>query len=82
MILVIHGAGLNGLKEPDDVIDAKNSGTTTRLLMGILSAQSFFSVITGDDSLRRRPMKRVAEPLRKMGAHIDGRAGESICPSP
>src|SRR3990170_8084131 len=78
--IVIHGAGINGLKEPDDVIDAKNSGTTTRLLMGLLAAQSFFSVITGDDSLRRRPMKRVAEPLRKMGAHIDGRAGGEYLP--
>lgn len=78
--IVIHGVGLNGLKEPDDVIDAKNSGTTTRLLMGLLSGQSFFSVITGDDSLRRRPMKRVAEPLRKMGAHIDGRVGGEYLP--
>jgi len=78
--IVIHGSGLNGLKESDDVIDAKNSGTTTRLLMGLLSGQPFYSVITGDDSLRRRPMKRVAEPLRKMGAHIDGRAGGEYLP--
>ncbi|MFZ3072110.1 MAG: 3-phosphoshikimate 1-carboxyvinyltransferase, partial [Thermodesulfobacteriota bacterium] len=76
----IHGVGLNGLKEPDDVIDAKNSGTTTRLLMGLLSGQPFYSVITGDDSLRRRPMKRVAEPLRTMGAHIDARAGGEYLP--
>ncbi|WP_457599815.1 3-phosphoshikimate 1-carboxyvinyltransferase [Hydrogenivirga sp.] len=59
--------------EPADVLDARNSGTTTRLMLGVLSTQPFFSVITGDDSLRRRPMLRVVEPLREMGAGIDGR---------
>ncbi len=59
--------------EPSDIIDAKNSGTTARLLMGVLSTQEFFSVITGDESLRNRPMLRVVEPLRQMGAWLDGR---------
>lgn len=69
----VRGNGLWGLKEPCDVIDAGNSGTTLRLLTGLLSPQRFFSVITGDDSLRRRPMKRVVEPLSAMGARIWGR---------
>lgn len=59
--------------EPSDVLDAKNSGTTARLMLGVLSTQPFFSVITGDDSLRQRPMLRVVEPLRQMGAYLDGR---------
>ena len=71
--VVIKGRGLHGLKEPCDVIYAGNSGTTARLLTGLLSAQGFFSVITGDDSLRGRPMKRVVEPLSMMGASIWGR---------
>ncbi len=69
----IQGKGLSGLSEPDDVIDAGNSGTTTRLLTGLLSAQDFFSAITGDKYLRARPMKRVVDPLREMGAIIAGR---------
>jgi len=59
--------------EPSEVLDAKNSGTTARIMMGVLSTQPFFSVITGDKSLRERPMLRVVEPLRQMGAKIDGR---------
>jgi len=59
--------------EPKDVLDAKNSGTTARIMSGVLSTQPFFSVLTGDDSLRSRPMLRVVEPLREMGAKIDGR---------
>ncbi|MBI5232890.1 MAG: 3-phosphoshikimate 1-carboxyvinyltransferase [Deltaproteobacteria bacterium] len=78
--LVIKGVGLNGLKEPPDVIDARNSGTTARLIAGLLCAQPFFSVITGDDSLRKRPMKRVALPLRLMGAVIEGRNNGSFLP--
>lgn len=69
----VHGVGLMGLKEPGNVIDAGNSGTTTRLLTGLLAGQDFFTVITGDRVLRKRPMKRVVEPLRLMGAHISGR---------
>lgn len=68
----IAGRGLFGLKEPSKTIDAENSGTTARLLTGVLSAQSFRSTITGDDSLRRRPMSRVTVPLRSMGASISG----------
>lgn len=59
--------------EPPKVLDAKNSGTTARLCMGVLATQPFFSVITGDESLRQRPMLRVVEPLRQMGAFLDGR---------
>lgn len=70
----IAGKGLFGLKEPGETIDAENSGTTARLLTGVLSAQSFPSTITGDDSLRRRPMSRVTVPLRGMGAGISGEA--------
>jgi len=79
-ILTIHGNGLESLKESDDVIDACNSGTTTRLLTGLLSAQPFFSVITGDDSLRKRPMARVVAPLRQMGATIAGRDDARFLP--
>ena len=68
----IAGRGLFGLEAPRKTIDAENSGTTARLLTGILSAQSFSSTITGDDSLRRRPMSRVTVPLRGMGASISG----------
>ncbi len=70
--LGVKGVGLRGLKAPQGVIDCKNSGTTARLLMGLLSAQNFDSELTGDDSLRRRPMKRVIEPLGMMGADIRG----------
>lgn len=76
----VKGNGLNALKEPDNVIDAGNSGTTARLLTGLLSAQPFFSVITGDETLRRRPMRRVVEPLLKMGASISGRKDGSLLP--
>ncbi|MBI1911510.1 MAG: 3-phosphoshikimate 1-carboxyvinyltransferase [Deltaproteobacteria bacterium] len=78
--LRIHGKGMNGLTEAEDIIDAGNSGTTTRLLTGLLSAQPFFSVITGDATLRRRPMKRVVDPLSKMGASITGRKNNSLLP--
>lgn len=78
--LVIHGVGLNGLKKPADVIDAGNSGTTTRLLIGLLAAQDFTSTITGDASLRNRPMRRVVDPLREMNASIDGEEGARYLP--
>lgn len=68
------------LKEPRDILFCGNSGTTARLLSGILSGQKFFSVIDGDDSLKRRPMKRVVEPLRRMGAIIFGRENDSLLP--
>jgi 3-phosphoshikimate 1-carboxyvinyltransferase len=70
----IAGSGLRGLSEPGDVIDCGNSGTTARLLAGVLATQPFWTVMTGDASLRRRPMGRIAEPLRAMGATIVGRA--------
>ncbi|MDY7032748.1 MAG: 3-phosphoshikimate 1-carboxyvinyltransferase [Thermodesulfobacteriota bacterium] len=78
--LIIHGKGLYGLAEPKNIIDAGNSGTTMRLLTGLLSGQKFFSVITGDSSLRKRPMKRVVEPLRSMGAKIWGRHEGEFAP--
>ena len=70
-ILRINGAGLHGLKEPEDMINAGNSGTTSRLLIGLLSGQNFSSSITGDKYLKKRPMGRVINPLREMGANID-----------
>jgi 3-phosphoshikimate 1-carboxyvinyltransferase len=76
----IAGAGTRGFTEPPDVIDCGNSGTTARLLVGVLAAQPFHTVLTGDESLRRRPMGRVAEPLRRMGAVIDGRAAGTRLP--
>jgi 3-phosphoshikimate 1-carboxyvinyltransferase len=69
----IWGKGAYGLTEPEDTIDAGNSGTTARFLSGLLSAQNFFSSITGDQYLRTRPMDRVVTPLMLMGAHIWGR---------
>jgi len=70
----IAGVGLDGLVEPGDVVDCGNSGTTARLLIGLLAGQPFWTLLTGDESLRRRPMKRVVEPLGRMGATIVGRA--------
>ncbi len=78
--LVIKGRGLYSLREPSDVLNAENSGTTTRLTLGVLAAQPFFSVLTGDDSLRKRPMLRVVKPLREMGAFIDGRENGNLLP--
>ena len=74
--LRIQGAGLDGLKAPSGALDAENSGTTMRMLAGVLAGQPFVSTITGDASLRRRPMRRVMEPLRQMGAKIQGRDGD------
>lgn len=78
--LIIHGRGLRGLREPADVIDCGNSGTTMRLMSGILAGQPFFSVLTGDQYLRKRPMKRVIEPLSTMNAQIFGREGGTKAP--
>ncbi|NOQ52671.1 MAG: 3-phosphoshikimate 1-carboxyvinyltransferase [Desulfuromonadaceae bacterium] len=78
--LIIQGRGLAGLQEPGDVIDCGNSGTTLRLMSGILAAQPFFSVLTGDQYLRKRPMGRVINPLRDMGARILGRDGNKKAP--
>lgn len=78
--VVINGKGLHGLREPFDVIDCGNSGTTARLISGILAGSRFFSTLTGDDSLRQRPMSRVVAPLQAMGAHVSGRAGDAYLP--
>lgn len=78
--LEIKGVGLNGLKEPGDVLDCGNSGTTMRLMTGLLAGQNFFSVLTGDKYLRKRPMKRVVTPLAAMGAQIWGRDGGEKAP--
>jgi 3-phosphoshikimate 1-carboxyvinyltransferase len=72
----ITGAGLHGLKEAKRPLDAENSGSTMRMLAGVLAGQPFPSTLTGDDSLRRRPMRRVIEPLRQMGAEIRSREGD------
>ncbi|KIH76621.1 3-phosphoshikimate 1-carboxyvinyltransferase [Geoalkalibacter ferrihydriticus] len=79
-MLEIQGRGLHGLREPGDVLDCGNSGTTMRLMTGLLAAQRFFTVLTGDQYLRRRPMKRVVEPLSLMGARIWGRDGGERAP--
>ena len=68
------------LEEPSDILDAGNSGTSMRLLSGILASQSFVSVITGDGSLRERPMQRIVQPLKQMGAQIMGRRNDSLAP--
>ncbi len=78
--LLVKGMGLKGLNEPRDVLNVGNSGTTIRLMMGILAGQPFFSSVTGDDSIRTRPMARVAAPLKEMGAVIDGRKGGNLAP--
>ncbi len=78
--LRIAGLGKNGLREPASVLDCGNSGTTMRLLTGLLAPQPFFSVLTGDASLRRRPMSRVIEPLRRMGARIWARDADTKAP--
>jgi 3-phosphoshikimate 1-carboxyvinyltransferase len=78
--LRIAGKGLRGLSEPPAVLDLGNSGTALRLLTGVLAGQDFFSVVTGDESLRRRPMRRVVDPLRRMGAEIGGRQDGNLVP--
>ncbi|WP_445492207.1 3-phosphoshikimate 1-carboxyvinyltransferase [Niallia sp. 03133] len=71
--VIIEGIGLDGLVEPKDILDVGNSGTTIRLLSGILSGRDFHSTLIGDSSIGKRPMTRVVNPLRTMGAQIDGR---------
>lgn len=77
---IVHGRGLHGLVEPEDVIDCVNSGTTARLLAGLLAGQAFHSVLRGSAQLRKRPMARVVEPLRMLGARIDGRERGRLLP--
>ena len=78
--VIVEGKGKDNFIEPSNVLNAKNSGTTMRLMMGVLSAQNFYSVITGDDSLRERPMKRVIDPLSKMGGRFFARKNGEFAP--
>ncbi len=78
--LQVFGKGLWGMTEPTHPLDCGNSGTGLRLLTGVLAGQDFFSVLTGDDSLRSRPMGRIVTPLRSMGANIQGRKGGELTP--
>jgi 3-phosphoshikimate 1-carboxyvinyltransferase len=78
--LTVCGKGFWGLSEPTGPIDCGNSGTGIRLLTGLLAGQDFFSILTGDESIRRRPMGRVVKPLREMGAAIGGRKGGELAP--
>ncbi|MFN0277915.1 MAG: 3-phosphoshikimate 1-carboxyvinyltransferase [Pyrinomonadaceae bacterium] len=73
--VIVKGVGKNGLRKPEQPLDCGNSGTTARLLAGILAGQPFDSVLTGDESLSRRPMNRIIEPLTEMGAKIESRDG-------
>jgi 3-phosphoshikimate 1-carboxyvinyltransferase len=77
---LVDGGGPDGLTEPEDVIDCGNAGTGARLLLGVLAGQPFWSILTGDESLRSRPMDRVAAPLRRMGATVVGRGEGSRLP--
>jgi len=72
---IVDGVGIGGLGEPDDVLDLGNSGTSARLLLGILATHPFTAIVTGDASLRRRPMRRVTEPLSRFGAQFLAREG-------
>lgn len=78
--VTVDGCGLHGLSEPKNVLDAGNSGTTARLLCGILAGQPFLSIITGDDSLRSRPMDRILRPLTQMGALALARGDDRLLP--
>lgn len=78
--ILIHGKGLHGLSAPSDILDAGNSGTTTRLISGILAAQPFETTLTGDASIQKRPMKRIMEPLSMMGADIVSVNGNDCAP--
>ena len=78
--LTVKGVGLNGLQEPSEILNAGNSGTTTRLMSGILAGRDILTILTGDDSLKSRPMGRVVNPLIEMGAVISGRVGNTLAP--
>ena len=79
-IVRIHGLGLHNLKTPTEILDVGNSGTTTRLMSGILAAQNFTSTVTGDASIQKRPMKRIMTPLSQMGADITSINGNDCAP--
>lgn len=78
--VTIRGKGLEGLSAPSGILDTGNSGTTTRLISGILAAQPFTTTLTGDASIQKRPMKRIIEPLSMMGAHIESLNGNGCAP--
>lgn len=78
--ILVHGKGLHGLKAPADTLDVGNSGTTARLISGILAGQTFESTLTGDASIRKRPMKRIITPLSMMGADIESLHGNDCAP--
>jgi 3-phosphoshikimate 1-carboxyvinyltransferase len=78
--LHLTGLGMHGFQEPGNVLDTGNSGTTTRLMSGILAGRDIFAILNGDDSIRSRPMGRVVQPLRQMGAEIFGRKQNSLAP--
>ena len=78
--VIVHGNGLFGLKKPETILDCGNSGTTTRLISGILAAQDFDVTLTGDDSIKKRPMKRIMDPLSHMGADIRSLEGNGCAP--
>lgn len=78
--LVVHGVGLNGLKEPENVLDCDNSGTTMRLLAGLLAGQQFTSILNGTAQIRGRPMGRIVDPLHLMQAQVFGRQNGKYAP--
>ena len=78
--VLVHGKGLHGLSTPSEILDVGNSGTTTRLISGILAGQSFSSVLNGDASIQSRPMKRIITPLTAMGADITSQRGNGCAP--
>ena len=79
-IVRIHGKGLHGLKQPSDILDTGNSGTTTRLMSGILAGQNFEFIVNGDASIQSRPMRRIITPLSLMGASIESLKGNDCAP--
>jgi len=78
--VLVHGKGLEGLEEPSQILDVGNSGTTIRLISGILAGQDFTTFLTGDQSIRRRPMGRITKPLKEMGAQFMGRQNDNLAP--
>ena len=77
-VVTVHGKGLHGLSKPEGTLDVGNSGTTTRLISGILAAQPFASRLIGDASICKRPMKRIMTPLSMMGADITSELGNEL----
>ena len=78
--VLVHGNGLRGLKKPESVLDCGNSGTTTRIISGLLAAQDFTVTLTGDASIQKRPMRRIIEPLTLMGAKITSKRRNDCAP--